>query len=823
MTKSSDEGLTWAAQYQVARTTQTARLTGDKIILPSSALQELLDAVSTQSHGGYSPGSWDHRQQQHHQQPPRQLPQPLTFRIVNPSNGSTVYAGVREFSAAENEIELSSALEDALGLGNEATSGKEHGAGEAEARVLEVNSQEKPLITVHAQQLPKGKSVRLRPLEAGYDPGDWKSLLERYFRDNFTTLTSGQVLSVRAGRNDNFQFAIDRLEPSSQAICIVDTDLEVVLEPLDEEQARKSLADKLARKQRPIDNAEGSSLGGLLAIGDRTSGQVVDGDYVDYEVGMWPENGSGLRLELETDEDTAELDLFVSPISSRQRARPRADEHMLGDFSSRPSKRICLAATNEDMKGAEAIQVSVHAYRDTLISEEPLRTKHFVLSVGAMRTDSAILEIEADTTMNADEVLCKNCRQNVPARAISLHEAFCYRNNTSCFECNQVFLKNSAAWKSHWHCPNDSAFGSTAISRLKHDALFHPSQPYYCPNCDFQAPSLATLATHRTSTCPGKEILCQFCLLNTPQQGPDDPAFTDPAVIISGLTPHEYTDGARTTDCHLCSKPVRLRDMQMHLGIHDRDRLLQPTPRICRNALCGNILRSDNADTGLSKTAGDPQLGLCSSCFTPLYASVNDDATGKMLRRRVERRLLQQLMTGCGRDWCRNIEFCRTAAQSSRTSDTNQKDDTSTPTSYSIKEILPIITPTLNSLADASVPLYFCVDDPVSQQRRFLAQSIAYSPNKTLVATGTNEHDDGSLLAQYRLEWWMRALWETKSWGVSVNSDGDSSAQAAIAVGSEEVSEQQKQRQEQSRMKMVEKALQWLKDRAPRVREGSIK
>ena len=33
-------------------------------------------------------------------------------------------------------------------------------------------------VTVHSKQLPKGTFVKLRPLEAGYDPEDWKALLE---------------------------------------------------------------------------------------------------------------------------------------------------------------------------------------------------------------------------------------------------------------------------------------------------------------------------------------------------------------------------------------------------------------------------------------------------------------------------------------------------------------------------------------------------------------------------------------------------------------------------------------------------------------------
>ncbi len=52
------------------------------------------------------------------------------------------------------------------------------------------------------------------------------------------------------------------------------------------------------------------------------------------------------------------------------------------------------------------------------------------------------------------------------------------------------------------------------------------------------------------------------------------------------------------------------------------------------------------------------ELGMCNACFGPLYAN-SYDPEGKQLRRRVERRYLSQLLTGCGRGWCRN-EFCKT-------------------------------------------------------------------------------------------------------------------------------------------------------------------
>lgn len=734
------DSLKWSAQYHVVPSYRTPKLQGDKITLPQSALGALLAAapvvpITKDSSRPYTPtfdpfnphtfaAEREARQLVDRQQ---QLPHPLTFRLVNPRNGRVAYAGIREFSADEDEIGLSGALQDALGLedGSSAETRGQTPSGDTE--MVERDGGTPQAITVHAKQLPKGTYVRLRPLEAGYDPEDWKSLLERYLRDNFTTLTNGEVLTIPSGRREKFRFLVDKLEPDGEGICIVDTDLEVDIEALNEEQARETLNRKLAKARHAPDTGEGSSAGGALAIGKEKVGQVLPGEYVDYEVKWQSGGGQGINFDLDIGLDDGELDLFISPFSPRQRAKAREDEHVFGDFGSQPSKRIRVSATNVALDGAEAIYVSVHAYRESAEADTSSRPIPFVL-----RTTPAIEPVNPDFDIQNvsppdEEAMCKNCHQSIPKRTLPLHEAFCYRNNISCPHCDQVFLKNSPAWKSHWHCPHDSAHGNTPSSRTKHDTIFHPSTPYPCPNCDFLASSLPSLAGHRTSICPGKEILCQFCHLVVAQQGPDDPSFTDPEVLMSGLAPHELADGARTTECHLCNKIVRLRDMKTHLRIHDRDRLSQPRPRLCSNMMCGRTVKAAEGGRNVVQ-----QLGLCDECFGPLYVT-SYDPEGKALRRRVERRLLQQLMAGCGKGWCRNEGFCRTG----RKNVTGEEADR-TPTA---REALPLVKPVVDGLADdgaAGPPLCFCVDE-ASQTRRTAAQSLA---------------QDG----EYELQWCVRAL-----------------------------------------------------------------
>jgi hypothetical protein len=739
--------LKWSAQLSVAPPNK--RLVGDKITLPQSALEALLAAapiVEVEHGGGNVTSAFDpfnpysYAAERHARQAladrQQQLPHPLTFRLVNPANGRAVYAGIREFSAEENQIQLSSFLREALGLDKGPSElptreGTPNGdvamtdTIEEHQKNLQVPGQQEA-ITVHAHQLPKGTYVRIRPLEAGYDPEDWKSLLERYLRDNFTTLTLNEVLDIKGARHEHFRFLVDKFEPQNEGICIVDTDLEVDIEALNEDQARETLERRLAKAKRAPGTADGSSAGGRLDVSAEVAAQVLPGEFVDYEVGSW-DRTSDLEITLKTDSDeVVALDILVSPMSARQRSKPRLEEYVFADLSNSTSKTLRLSHRNVDVESADSLAVSIHAWKAPSPADD--RAIPFSLRAGVPSIQQTKSDAGLDDALPADEAICKNCRQRIPKRTLPLHEAFCYRNNVVCPQCSNVFLKASDAWKNHWHCPHDKASANSELGQQKHNTIFHPSEPLTCSRCDFQAYDLSILAQHRTSICPGKTILCQFCHLEVPQQGPDDLPFNDAEVLLSGLTPHELADGARTTECHVCNKIVRLRDMRTHLALHDRERLSRPEPRICVNDLCTRTIPTSE-ETRVQKE----QLGLCSTCFGPLYNSTYDPE-GKALRRRIERRLLQQLMGGCGKSWCQNAEWCRTG----------HKNATSQDRVYSAKDALPIIRPAMDRLAHSEERkiVAFCVDE--SQQARTLATQML-------------EHD-----SVYAAGWIAKAVEETK-------------------------------------------------------------
>ncbi|KAJ5683165.1 hypothetical protein N7462_006330 [Penicillium macrosclerotiorum] len=717
----AENTLSWSAQLIVAAPQRGPRLPGDKIILPQSALEQLLAAapmqaisanprVHTSSFDPFNPHTFaaESRARQQIEERQQQLPHPLTFRIVNPANDRFVYAGIREFSAAESEVALSTILRESLGISEEDFAPHENGEnpnmqidGEGEAPRTRAG----PVVTVHAKQLPKGTYVRLRPLEAGYDPEDWKALLERHLRDNFTTLTMGEILTVPGTRSESFRFLLDKVYPEGDGICVVDTDLEVDIVALSEEQARETLQKRLERAARAPGTSSGSSVGGVIALGEEVVAQVLPGEYVDYELREWDRDKT-VQVELSTDDDSACL--FASPFGARQRGHPRRDVYVWGNFSTQFPKRLSIRPTNVALEGAESLYITVHANQrastpENSASQSPAK---YHLQVITRESDIEETQVEEEGTHEPGDVQCQNCQQWVPERTLVLHENFCLRNNVVCPQCRNVFQKRSPEWQNHWHCPSDSSFGNDADSKASHDLIFHASLD--CPDCPAQFEGLPALAQHRTTDCPGKLILCQFCHLLVPQQGDSDPDIHDPEVIVSGLTPHEISDGGRTTECHLCGKIVRLRDMNTHLRHHDLKRVSRPLPRICLNQNCGRTLVS----------GANQSLGLCNICFGPLYVDTYDPE-GKALRRRIERRYLSQLMTGCGKPWCQN-QYCKTG---------KTKTQSSAPAPMGVADIMRVTRPLIDAINVSpdvanTAPFYLCTDE-AGQQRRTLAEMIS--------------------------------------------------------------------------------------------------
>ena len=473
-------------------------------------------------------------------------------------------------------------------------------------------------------------------------------------------------------------------------------------------------------------------MGGLIKIENDVHGHVLPGEYVDYEVAEW-DKSEDVRIEVENLSEGLDIDVFVTPFGPTTRSRPRQDFYVLGDLSSESTKHLDISNATLDLANAEKLWISVKGYASAEEEGEQQGTIKYTIRISLTGIEPHVVSTgEADgDSITVDEERCDNCHQPVPKATMFLHRNFCIRNNILCPKCNIVYQKSSPEWAHHWHCDFDSSSGNNQYSKTKHDLLYHTSA--VCSSCTFKAANTPVLAYHRTTTCPDKHILCQFCHLEVRQQGPEDPSSDSAEVVLSGLTPHEWTDGGRTTECHICTKILRQRDIKTHMKHHDLQRSSRPTPRLCHNANCS---RTIDVVTKLGEVIPQPaknELDLCDACFGPLYVSTHDP-DGRALKRRVERKYRTQLLSGCGHPWCYN-ELCKDGRVHLGLAEEGQG-----PTAADVRAI---IAPQVEHLLGGEETVYFCTDEETARVRN-LAEHLV---------------EEGALHAEgYVMEWCLAAL-----------------------------------------------------------------
>ncbi|KAI7911746.1 hypothetical protein M0657_008428 [Pyricularia oryzae] len=703
--------------------------TGDKIILPSSALQQLLDAnaaaasASAASAYSYSTpvvtrytspynsfGSAPQPEQQ-------KLPYPLMFRLVNERNGKFVHAGVREFSAEEGQVTLSPFLLRSLGLAEQENTSTVDD-GEAESGSKRVDN-----VRISAHQLPKGVYVGLAPVHdyASYDPAILEPLLERELRQGYTTLSTGTILQVKRGPTEDYEFTVESVKPEGDGICVIDTDLELDLLRIPTATAQE--AGNGMNGSRETESTEKSPPGGDITIWKSVEGQVRHGDYVDYDLSSW-DKSRGLVIEAvpQSDEAGIFLDIFVSPKTPHLRQRPRELQHWtarMGPYTNREPVRLEIPAGsfgNDEVDEVEGLMISIYGFRNEAApAAGPQKFSLRVDTWDATDTNRAPTSA-ADVVPEdvADLQKCKDCGQWIPKQSFTMHTLRCARN-PKCAQCGFVASRDELG--EHWHCDHCSSYGDRLFAQQKHNGRMHPSNTLRCScSATLEFDSVPALSRHRVTDCPDKVILCRFCHLEVPQEGdPTDPSDVAQAAY-TGLTAHERADGARTADCDLCGAIVRLRDMSSHLRHHEMDKKGRAAPSGCRNSMCGRTLHGVGPRGTVGPPAGNPNndMGFCKSCYGPLYVSMHDPE-GKALRRRVERRYLTQLMTGCGRSWCSN-EWCRTGRANTG------KEALGTSASAALPLVKPLVTPEV--IADKNAAMHFCVDE-ATQRNVVVAEMLA--------------------------------------------------------------------------------------------------
>ena len=473
---------------------------------------------------------------------------PFVFKLKSTTSDRTAYVGVREFAAPSEEIGISEQI----------------------AADLQLEYEES--VVIEAVDIPKGTSITLK--STSQDPVDYKSLLESWLPKTYTALSPGMVLHVQyLGKLHELQ--VVNLEPKEPAVCIVDCDMDLILEN--------------ENKNDPTISS-GSS-------------EVNPEPKVVFDSPISLAGNEPHLLSADTPPDADKLYISTSSDSYPVYIGP---EHATNTSSY-------IAVT--DSKPVSVL-TSLLGPRFSILGADSI----------LIRT-SDTNESESSTASSSTDSLCPHCGKAVPQQSMLLHSSFCARNSAKCDHCGRVFSGQRQVPQSHTalHEINNGLEGEVECSDCH---TFSTSQP-------------AAMAFHKSTVCPNKLHICQFCHLLLPQE------HTSPVDEAQGLTGHEAVCGTRTTDCYICQKPVRLRNLAVHLSEHDARRRARRAPTMCANQNCPNVFTDPNHQS---------PFGLCAHCFGPLSVPGQNSDMSK-ISQRIERRLVLQLMRGCGKSWCLN-EYC---------------------------------------------------------------------------------------------------------------------------------------------------------------------
>lgn len=596
-----DKMIHWTSELivNIAKRTDVAT---DKIVLPQTVLQELLDQS-------------------------QELPSPLIFRLTNPGTGNYTHVGVREFSAPYGVAILPSTVGELLSV--------------------KVNDS----VVAEMVELPKGTKLRLEPLRGNYNVDDWKSMLEAQLNTTHTALTKGNVLTVTDPlRPENtFEFKIQELEPA-EAVCIVDTDVEL---EIGEPTAFQTQASSAAS-------------GPIVVQVDVPLTVYLEEAETKLELKDW-DRSKPIEFSMEEDGDDKVAAALIGIDDSTNRDN-FIWSTLLGPVTIKPNDPFLSDDTST-------------LYVTVLAQTVPMKITLKALQHGAPITDNAgTTNIDTDPAKS----ICPNCKQAIPAQSLTLHSAFCARNNVPC-DCGKIFQKRIP--DTHWHCLEHGMDGNSNDSKQLHSQYLHEPAQCKCGDGDKEEDpifsSKVTLGLHRATECPLALHICRFCHLKLPR------GRSTAVDTLSGLSAHESACGSKTTDCYLCGRTIRRRELNSHMQYHDMDRLAQTAPAICTNKNCARV-------------AGDNDLGLCTFCYGPLHSTLYDP-TGAKLQSRIERRYVIQLTRGCGNAFCVNPQ-CKMNRQLA-----------------GMAQVVPVV----KELMALGNVFYFCVDEMTTKRKMFVDIEVA--------------------------------------------------------------------------------------------------
>ena len=416
------------------------------------------------------------------------------------------YCTALEYTAAEGIIEIS----------------------ELHAENLKVKDND--AIDIEAVVLEKCRYASLMPLSSNYlQIEDMRSLLESHLRQFYSTLYKGQIIKVGFGRGELVEFQVDNLQPEDACICL-NTDIEIDIKPGSDSMALSALQSKMGSSSTAKEWSKIGEESRIVFDNVKVDSQVVFtlplvSKVKRYAFDLRMQQGDAIVYISDVNETPSVIDHFFMSIEQGSRKF---------DIDADTAKGGFLYVTVE--KYGPSCEFSLVIV--TLPDKNPSETQD----------DNSKMIL--DDAPGDDKEECQNCHLLVPTLTLTMHFAYCSRNNQSCPKCHKVFLKKD--FPNHWHCEHCERVGDIRESQ-KHFEFCHQFVTCSCGESLYPQ----QISQHKLVECEARFIICRYCHLLLPA-GKLSRTAKD-LILGLGLTEHESECGARTFECQKCSKSVQLK------------------------------------------------------------------------------------------------------------------------------------------------------------------------------------------------------------------------------------------------------------------------
>lgn len=429
--------------------------------------------------------------------------------------------------------------------------------------------------------------IKIQPITKVKNDDQWKSILEAKLPQFYTVITSGDRIHLPVG---NKEYIFNVLKVKGRNVCVVDKDIELLID----------------------DN-------GQIVVGDGDESRLAQSEWPkvfecnevsDESIHLGVKMDKGIRIKF-----NVKLGECISSDG----------EFIIGEQFD----QFEWCSINENKLGNSTEKVWINEFHDRQVSIYSLMPLN--IKVGYKIGEPKIPQ---------GQYKCNSCGNFISKGAQIMHESFCQRNNVKCPKgCNKTYLKSIP--ESHWHCCDKWDESPTKLNI--HEYYLHDNGIHECDKCGKTINKSTNYehAVHMGLECPMAEHVCMYCHLLLPRGEQSYEA------RYHNMSEHEWTCGSKTIDCDKCKNSIRLRDLKVHMTIHDKVKNDQMEPLICSNILCVRMRGVNNG------------LGLCDVCFGPFHSTAFDPE-GKILMGKIERRFILGIKNGCKISGCLN-ELCRTS------------------------------------------------------------------------------------------------------------------------------------------------------------------